>query len=79
MAQTPESKPKSTATTDVCIANISPQERLKRLAGGVIPFAIAIGILAWLILSDANRLWRLPLYVLFWAAATGFFQWRDKT
>ncbi len=64
---------------ETCVANISPRERLKRLAGGVIPFVIAIGLLAWLGALHADRLWRLPLFFLFAAAAVGFFQWRDKT
>lgn len=64
---------------DICISNISPRERLKRLIGGVIPFVIAIGALAWLVSADVDRLWRLPLFFLFVAAASGYFQWRDKT
>jgi predicted CDP-diglyceride synthetase/phosphatidate cytidylyltransferase len=64
---------------EVCIANISPRERLKRLIGGVIPFVIALAILTWLISINANRLWRLPLLILFMGAGSGFFQWRDKT
>jgi predicted CDP-diglyceride synthetase/phosphatidate cytidylyltransferase len=64
---------------EVCISNISPRERLKRLIGGVIPFVIALTILGWLISTNADRLWRLPLFLLFAAAASGFFQWRDKT
>jgi len=64
---------------EACIANISPQERLKRLIGGLIPFVLALGILTWQISSDVNRLWRLPLFILFVSAASGFFQWRDKT
>ena len=68
-----------TTNEEVCIANISPRERLKRLIGGVIPFVIALAILTWLISTDVNRLWRLPLFILFMAAGSGFFQWRDKT
>ncbi len=64
---------------EACIANISPRERLKRLIGGVIPFVVAVGILGWLAAIHADRWWRLPLFFLFAAAATGFFQWRDKT
>jgi hypothetical protein len=64
---------------EACVPNISPRERLKRLIAGVIPFVIALGILTWLISADVNRLWRLPLFILFVAAASGFFQWRDKT
>ena len=64
---------------EVCISNISPRERLKRLIGGVIPFVITLAILTWLISTNADRLWRLPLFILFAAAASGYFQWRDKT
>ena len=65
--------------TELCIPNISPRERLKRLIGGVIPFVIAVAILGWLMAINASRLWRLPLFLLFAVAASGFFQWRDKT
>jgi len=64
---------------EACIANISPRERLKRLIGGVVPFALALGILSWQISTAVDRLWRLPLFILFVSAASGFFQWRDKT
>ena len=64
---------------EACIANISPRERLKRLIGGVIPFVIALVILTWQISTYVDRLWRLPLLLLFMSAASGFFQWRDKT
>ncbi len=62
-----------------CIANISPRERLKRLVGGVIPFVIAVAILAGLLGIHAARWWRVPLFLLLFVAAIGFFQWRDKT
>lgn len=78
----PEPSPPKNNTHDdgeTCVPNISPQERLKRLIGGVIPFVIAFVILTWLISINANRLWRLPLFLLFMAAASGFFQWHDKT
>ncbi len=64
---------------EACVANISPQERLKRLIGGVIPFVLALAILTWQISANVDRLWRLPLFILFVSAASGFFQWRDKT
>jgi hypothetical protein len=63
----------------VCIANISPAERMKRLIAGIIPFVLALIILGVLILIRADRLWRLPLFLLFAMAGTGYFQWRDKT
>jgi hypothetical protein len=64
---------------DVCIPNISPRERRKRLAGGVITFIITLGVLAVLMASGASVWWRLVLFPLFFGAASGFFQWRDKT
>ncbi len=75
----PELRSSPGSRGDVCIANISPRERLKRLIGGVIPFVIAVVILTLLIVIHADRWWRLPLVLLFAAAASGFFQWRDKT
>ena len=62
-----------------CIANISPRERRKRLAAGVIQFVITLAIQAALIALGVDRWWRLPLMFMFWGAASGFFQWRDKT
>ena len=63
----------------VCIPNISPRERRRRLAGGIVSFVVSLAILAALVARGANRWWRLPLALLFWSAAGGFFQWRDKT
>ena len=65
--------------SQACIPNISARERQKRLAAGVIQFVITLAILAALLASGADRWWRLPLFLFFWGAAVGFFQWRDKT
>jgi hypothetical protein len=70
---------KSNEGGDVCIANIDTAGRRRRLTFGIVQFMFAIGILAVLIAIGVDRLWRLPLLLLFWAAAIGFFQWRDKT
>ena len=64
---------------ETCIPNISPRERSKRLAGGAIMFVISLAVLAALVAPGADRWWRLALLPLFWGAASGFFQWRDKT
>ena len=64
---------------EVCISNISPLERQKRLRFGVSQFIVTLVVLGLLITFDADRLWRLPLLVMFWAAAVGYFQARDKT
>ena len=64
---------------EVCIANISPLERQKRLKFGIQQFVITLVILGVLIVLHVNHLWRLPLLFMFWAAAVGYFQARDKT
>lgn len=64
---------------EVCIANISPLERQKRLRFGIQQFVVTIAILAVLIALHVNPLWRLSLLFLFWASAIGYFQARDKT
>ena len=64
---------------EVCIANISPKERQKRMRFGITQLAITLVILAVLVALDINPLWRLPLFFLFSAAAAGYFQAKDKT
>lgn len=66
-------------TKEVCIANISPLERQKRLRFGIIQFIFALLVLAVMIALHLNALWRSPLLFLFWASAIGYFQARDKT
>ncbi len=65
--------------SEVCIANISPKERRKRLRFGIIQLVVSLVALAVLLLIGADKIWRLPLFFLFAASAVGFFQWRDKT
>ena len=69
----------SSESGEVCIPNISTRERRKRLTGGAITFVIALAILAVLMAIGASPWWRLVLFLPFAGAATGFFQWRDKT
>ena len=64
---------------DICVPNISQVERRKRLAAGVIQFLISLVILIVLVVFGVSRWWRLLLLPLFMGAASGFFQWRDKT
>jgi len=64
---------------EVCIANISPLERQKRLQFGIQQFIFTLFVMGVLIVFQINPLWRLSLLVLFWAAAVGYFQARDKT
>ena len=64
---------------EVCIANISPKERQLRMRFGMVQFTISLVVLAVLVWLDVNPLWRLPLIFMFWAAAIGYFQAKDKT
>ncbi len=64
---------------EVCIANISPAERQKRMRFGIQAFLFALVLLGILIALHASPLWRLPLLFLFWASASGYFQAKDKT
>lgn len=66
-------------TGEACIANISPLERQKRMRFGIVQFAISLVILAVLVILNVNPLWRFPLLLMFTAAATGYFQAKDKT
>ena len=72
----PPSKEKA---EEICIANISPLERQKRLWFGIQQFIFTLMVLVVLIAFHVNPLWRLPLLFLFWAAAVGYFQASDKT
>lgn len=63
----------------VCIANISPLERQKRMRFGIQQFIIALLVLGVMIAVHLSPLWRLSLLLLFWTAGIGYFQARDKT
>ncbi|HMF14299.1 MAG TPA: hypothetical protein VKE94_18410 [Gemmataceae bacterium] len=63
----------------VCIPNISAPERHRRLIGGVVSSALALGVLGVLMTKRVDQRWRLAVFPLFWGASVGFFQWRDKT
>ena len=71
--------PVAVPSSQLCIPNISTRERQKRLLGGVIELVIALGIWAALVAFGASRWWRLALLPVFWGAAVGYFQWRDRT
>lgn len=65
--------------SEVCIANISPRERQLRMRFGIVQFAVSLIILTVLVALDFDPLWRLPLIFIFWTAAIGYFQAKDKT
>lgn len=63
----------------VCIPNISPKERRKRVRFAVrqlVTTFVVLGVLVWL---DVSSLWRLPLFFMFSAATTSYIQALDKT
>ena len=64
---------------DVCIPNISVKERRRRLYSGLVMLAIGAAVLLVLLATGVSFWWRLGLFPLFAGAASGFFQWRDKT
>jgi hypothetical protein len=70
---------KNDESGEVCIANINAEGRRRRLRFGIVQFVLAIVVLAVLMATGVDRLWRLPLFFIFVAAATGYFQWHDKT
>jgi uncharacterized membrane protein len=64
---------------DICIPNIGPRERRRRLMVGIAMFAIVVVIAAGLVLADAPRAWRLFVLVPAWVGSIGVFQAKEKT
>ena len=64
---------------DICIPNIGPRERHRRLVGGLGLLLLAAGAAALLLWMDAPRVWRVLAFVPAWAGALGVFQVRAKT
>lgn len=71
--------PEGNEPADVCIANISPKERQKRMQFGIMQIVFGIIILTILLLLGADNAWRLPLFFMFAAGASSIFQALDKT
>ncbi|HEX3534298.1 MAG TPA: hypothetical protein VHT23_08755 [Gemmatimonadaceae bacterium] len=63
----------------VCIANIGPQERRKRLLFGITALAVSVVISFFFVFYGVRPVFRLPLFVPLFAGALGFFQARDRT
>ena len=66
-------------TGEVCVPNIGASHRRARLAVGLLAAVSAVLLLVWLLLTDADRLWRLSVAMPAWLAAIGFLQYREKT
>lgn len=63
----------------VCLQNIGPAERRKRLTIGLVTLIAGVLIATALVLTGANHLWRIVLFLPFAGGAIGFFQAREKT
>ena len=63
----------------VVCPNINPRERRKRLVIGIVLFVAALLVLGVMLAFGLDRLWRLPLFGLFAAAAICYFEWQDRT
>jgi hypothetical protein len=74
-----EATNKQPAVGEVCIPNIGPKERQKRLMAGAAGFTA--GVIAFVLIQSFTlpvwaNVFTLPLFI---AGAFGFFQWKDKT
>ena len=63
----------------VCVANLTPAGRRRRLALGVVLLGVALAAAAVLVALGAPRPLRLALFVPYWIAALGLFQARAHT
>ena len=63
----------------VCIPNIGPKERAKRLRIGAAVLAVGALVSIALVLAGAERAWRPIVFLPFWAGATTLFQVYEKT
>jgi hypothetical protein len=61
------------------VANIGAGGRRKRLMFGIVALGVGAVIAALLLAISAPRIWRIPLFFVFYVAALGIFQARDKT
>jgi NADH:ubiquinone oxidoreductase subunit 6 (subunit J) len=65
--------------SDVCIPNIGPHERKKRLWIGSVVLFVATAASLVLVFAPIERPWRLLAFLPFWAGATSLFQVYEKT
>ena len=65
--------------SDICIPNIGPRERRRRLILGIAMFGIVGLVAALLVFADAPRAWRLFALFPAWVGSIGVLQAREKT
>lgn len=61
-----------------CPVNIGPNERRKRFFAGLLFFALGLALFGALLVSEANRFWRMALLFPFWAGILGLEQSLEK-
>lgn len=66
-------------TSDVCIANIGPRQRRRRLWMGVAFLAAGAALAVGLTAAPLPRIARLLAALPFWTGLLGVFQYREKT
>jgi hypothetical protein len=64
---------------EVCVPNIGPRERAKRLRYGIVFAVLSLAAAAALIGTGAPRSLRLLLILPFWISGSGIFQYLEKT
>jgi hypothetical protein len=69
----------ASSASQVCIANIGPQQQRMRLTFGLVTLAFGIVVAALMIFARIDLGWRIALFLPFYIGAIGFFQARDKT
>jgi fatty acid desaturase len=67
------------APAEVCLLNIGPKERTKRMRFGAVSLALAVLALGALMVTGASPWWSVLLFVPFAGATSGYFQARRKT
>ena len=63
----------------VCIPNIGPRERRKRMVFGLVVLGTGATALVALLVAGVQALFRLPLFLVFWVGLIGVLQAREKT
>ena len=61
-----------------CAPNINRRERGKRRVLGLVALGAGVALACVFVVMDANRLWRLLVFLPFWFAALGLLQAREK-
>jgi hypothetical protein len=67
------------APPEVCLINIGPRERRRRMVLGIVGFAVAAGLAAALMAAGLPRWWRLLVFVPAALGGYGVFQARAAT